>query len=206
MKKSRQKGGIPVEARKLRRRSTVCTELTAKHLMRRAFSEVGVLEQLGYKPMEPGAVYTFVTKGGTDMHTFLKLAVNCHRLDRCIISTWAANAEDLLSVFNLYREGRIKKLDFYTSEVFQNNYKIEWKMVKDFYAENPAAGREAFFINHTKMVLASSEEDGFYMAALTSGNLNTNPRWEQAEVIIDKGTFNFYADYFDGIKTIERNV
>ena len=194
-----------IEARKLRRRSTECTEVTTKHLQRRSYSEVGVLEAIGYCPFEKGRIYNFVTRGGTDMYTFLKLAVNLHRLDRCIISTWAANAEDLLSVFNLYREGRIKKLDFYTLEVFQNNYKIEWKMAKKFYAENPDAGRAAFFINHTKMVLASSEEDDFYMVALTSGNLNTNPRWEQAEVIIDKGTFDFYAEYFDGIKSIERH-
>ena len=44
----------------------------------------------------------------------------------------------------------------------------------------------------------------FYFGIQTSANINTNPRTEQGSITIDKGIFDFYKEYFDGIKSFEK--
>jgi hypothetical protein len=37
-----------------------------------------------------------------------------------------------------------------------------------------------------------------------SANINTNLRTEQGSITVDKGLFEFYKDYFDGIRSFEK--
>ena len=160
-----------------------------------------MLEAMKYVTLESGKTYNFITAGDVDSLSYLKIVLNQHNLDYVLASTWCMAAEDILQFINWYEDGRIKHLDMYLGEIFPGSYKIEWAMVKKFYNENPDAGRVAVFKNHSKIYAGCNIAANFYFGIQTSANINTNPRTEQGSITVDKGIFDFYKDYFDGIKS-----
>ena len=191
-------------AKRAHRRTKECTELSLRYEYRRAFSEVKMLEAMQYVQLQNGVTYNFITAGDVDSLTYLKVVLNQHDLDFVLLSTWCMAAEDILQVQQWYEAGRIRQLDMYFGEIFPGSYKIEWTMVKKFYAEHPEAGRAAIFKNHSKIYAGCNVADNFYFGIQTSANINTNPRTEQGSITIDKRIFDFYKEYFDGIKSFEK--
>ena len=59
------------------------------------------------------------------------------------------------------------------------------------------------FRNHAKLILGYSKPD-YYFVLESSANINTNPRTEQTTIYIDKGLYDFYLDYFKGIKSYKK--
>lgn len=192
------------EAKRAHRRTKECTELSQRYEYRRAFSEVRMLEAMKYVQLLDGCTYNFITAGDVDSLSFLKVVLNQHNLDYMLCSTWCMAAEDILQIQQWHEAGRIKKFDMYMGEIFPGSYKIEWNMVKKFYAEHPDVGRVAVFKNHSKIYAGCNVADGFYFGIQTSANINTNPRTEQGSITVDKGIFDFYKDYFDGINSFEK--
>lgn len=190
-----------VQAKKARRRTKECTQLSQRYEYRRAFSEVRLLEAMQYVKLERGVTYNFITAGDVDSLSYLKVVLNQHNLDYVLLTTWCMSAEDILQVQEWYEAGKIKRLDMYVGEIFPNSYKIEWMMVKNFYEQFPEAGRVAVFRNHSKIYAGFNYEEDFYFGIQTSANINHNPRTEQGSIIIDKGIFDFYKEYFDGINS-----
>ena len=186
-----------------RRRTTECTTLSEKYEYRRAFSEVRMLEAMRYVKLEQGHTYNFITGGDVDSLSFLKVVLNQHRLDYLLSSTWRMAAEDILQLTTWYDEGRIGKMDVYVGEIFPNQYRIEYAMLRKFYDQHPDAGRVAVFRNHSKIYAGCNEAEGFYFGIQTSANINTNPRTEQGSITVERGIFDFYKEYFDGIKSFE---
>lgn len=193
-----------VKAKQAKRRTKECTELSLRYEYRRAFSEVRLLEAMDYVRLENGVSYNFITGGDVDSLSYLKVVLNQHDLDYCLLSTWCMAAEDILQFFEWFKAGCIKRIDMYLGEIFPNSYKIEWKMVKDFYTANPDAGRVAIFRNHSKIYAGANYAENFYFGVQTSANINTNPRTEQGNITIDRGIFDFYKAYFDGIISFEK--
>ena len=76
--------------------------------------------------------------------------------------------------------------------------------MQKFYQEHAEAGRAAAFKNHSKISGGCNYDEGFYFGIQTSANINTNPRTEQGSITVDKGLFEFYKDYFDGIRSFEK--
>lgn len=190
-----------VGAKKARRRTKACTELSQRYEYRRAFSEVKLLEAMEYVRLENGVTYNFITAGDVDSLSYLKVVLNQHVLDYCLLSTWCMAAEDILQVQQWHEEGKIKHFDMYLDEIFPSSYKIEWAMVRTFYEQHPDVGRVAIFRNHSKIYAGCNYEDDFYFGIQTSANINTNPRTEQGCITVEKGIFDFYKEYFDGIKS-----
>lgn len=190
--------------KKARRRTTECTELSKRFEYRRAFSEVKMLEAMEYVKLEKGTVYNFITAGDVDSLSYLKIVLNQHDLDYMLLSTWCMAAEDILQIQQWYEAGKIKKFDMYLGEIFPNSYKIEWGMVKRFYEKNPDVGRAAVFRNHSRIYAGYNIADDFYFGIQTSANINTNPRTENGCITVDKGLFDFYKAYFDGIQSFEK--
>lgn len=191
-------------AKRAHRRTKECTELSQRFEYRRAFSEVSMLEAMKYVTMQNGCTYNFITAGDVDSLTYLKVVLNQHDLDFMLCSTWCMAAEDILQLQQWYEAGRIKKFDMYLGEIFPGSYRIEWAMVKKFYHAHPEAGRAAVFKNHSKIYAGCNFADDFYFGIQTSANINTNPRTEQGSITIDRGLFEFYKEYFDGIKSFEK--
>lgn len=191
-------------AKRAHRRTKACTELSQRYEYRRAFSEVRMLESMQYVKLQDGVTYNFITGGDVDSLTYLKIVLNQHDLDYALCSTWCMAAEDILQLQEWYAAGRIRKLDMYVGEIFPNSYKVEWSMVKGFYDAHPEAGRVAVFRNHSKIYAGCNEKEKFYFGIQTSANINTNPRTEQGSITIDKGIYEFYREYFDGIISFEK--
>ncbi len=194
------------KGKKSHRRVKACEELSQKYIMQRCWSEVNLLESMQYKPLKSGLAYHFITGGDVDSLSFLKVVLNQQRaLDYLLCSTWVISAEDMLQVRYWYEEGRIKHLDMYLGEIFPNQYKIEWGMVQSFYNDYPEAGRVAVFRNHCKVYAGYNEAADFYFGIQTSANANTNPRIEQASIITERVLYEFYREFFDGIKSFVKD-
>ena len=183
-----------------KRRTVECVELSTSYLYRRAYSETQLLDVLP-KEFKEGHSYNCITAGDVDSLSYLKVVLRQQDLDYCLFSTWCMAAEDVLQFRHWVEEGRIKKLDAYVGEIFPNSYKIEYKMLKDMYAELNC-GRIAVFKNHSKIFAGYG--DKFYFGIQTSANINTNPRTENGCITIDKGIYEFYKQYFDGIVSFDK--
>lgn len=186
-------------AKPAKRRTTACVTLSQRYEYRRAFSEVSLLEAMEHEPLREGHTYSFITGGDVDALSFLKVCMNGRSLDHVLFSTWCMAAEDILQIREWHEAGRIARVDMYLGEIFPNSYRVEWQMVRDFYRDHPEAGRAAVFRNHSKIFAGCSVSEGFYFGIQTSANINTNPRTENGCIIVDRGIYEFYRGYFDGI-------
>lgn len=192
-----------VESR-TRRRTAACLELSTRHLYRRAFSESTLLDILGSFNFTDGMSYHFITAGDVDSLSYLKAVLRAQNCDHVLLSTWCMAAEDIFQLQEWLAEGKIKKLDIYVGEIFPNSYKVEYQMLCDMYANNgelAGGGRVAVFRNHSKIYAGIG--DKFAFGIETSANVNTNPRTENGCITISNDIYEFYKDYFDGIKSFE---
>lgn len=185
----------PINHRRVRAIETICE----KTVYRRCFSEVRLLEEIGFELKENHS-YHFITAGDIDSLSYLKLILLHQNLDYLLASTWCMSADDILQFDEWLRNGKIKKLDFYVGEIFPKTYKLEWQKLKEIF-EYHKCGRIAVFKNHSKIYAGIG--DKFAFGIETSANINTNPRTENGCITIKKELYEFYKEYFDGIKSFE---
>lgn len=181
------------------RRTTACTSFSTQYLYRRGFSESRLLEAMRLEKLLPGQCWHFITAGDVDSLSFLKVVLlHQPKLHYLLFSTWCMAAEDILQFRDWIDQGVIEHLDCYVGEIFPNQYRVEWNMLKEL-VEKTQCGRVAVFRNHSKVYAGWG--DDFHFAIECSANINTNPRTEQGTITIDEGVCRFYKDYFDGIKS-----
>lgn len=118
------------------RRTVACLELSTRHMYRRAFSEVSLLDSCGSFDFTDGHSYHFITAGDVDSLSYLKAMLRAQDLDHCLLSTWCMSAEDILQLKNWVESGKIKKLDIYVGEIFPGSYRVEWQMLQEMYENN----------------------------------------------------------------------
>ena len=174
---------------------------STNHLYRRAFSEIKLLDLMKDAEFKENDCYHFLTGGNIDSLSYLKIILRQQNLDYCLFSTWCMAPEDILEFDTWLKEGKIKKLDAYVGEIFPNSYKKEYEFMKEIF-EKHNCGRIAVFKNHAKIYAGYG--DRFYFGVETSANINTNPRTENGCITISRDIFHFYKDYFDGIKSFEK--
>ena len=184
-------------------RKTELFELTPKYEYRRAFSETKLLDALAAPGFhfEEGHCYNFISAGDVDSLSYLKAVLRQQPLDYCLASTWCMGAEDILQFREWVESGRIQKLDIYVGEIFHGSYGAEFRMLKRLYRDHPDLGRFALFRNHSKVFAGTGPLFSFCIQS--SANINTNPRTENTCIIIDRGLFEFYKQYYDGIISFE---
>ena len=190
----------PVKEKATHRRQTACIELTDRYVYRRAFSESRLLDAVGVE-LKEGHSYHFITGGDVDALSYCKMILLHQNLEHLLFSTWCMAAEDILQFDLWLQEGKIKKLDAYVGEIFPNNYKVEWEMLRDLFSRH-SCGRIAVFRNHSKIFAGYGNKFAFGIE--TSANINTNPRTENGCITIAQGIYEFYKDYFDGIISFEK--
>lgn len=117
------------------RRTTACIELSTRHLYRRAFSEVSLLDACGQLNFKEGESYHFITAGDVDSLSYLKAILRQQPLSYCLLSTWCMAAEDILQLKLWCNEGAIKRLDMYVGEIFPSTYKVEFGMLQEMYSD-----------------------------------------------------------------------
>ncbi|MDR1582078.1 MAG: hypothetical protein LBS55_02275 [Prevotellaceae bacterium] len=183
-----------------KRRTVECIALSNRYLYRRAFSETQLLDVLP-RDFRDGESYHCITAGDVDSLSYLKVVLRQQALEYCLFSTWCMVAEDILQFDEWIAAGKIKKLDAYVGEIFPNQYRIEYGMLKEMFRKYEC-GRIAVFKNHSKIYAGYG--DRFYFGIETSANINTNPRTENGCITIDKGIYEFYRAYFDGIISFDK--
>lgn len=191
----------PLKTKQHTRRKNVLLERSYQHIYKRAHSELQLLNSLDDKKLKKGYSYSYITSGDVDALSFLMLAMRTYKeLDYLLVSTWCISNEDILYLFELIEQKKIKRLDIYVGEIFPSSYKVEWKLIKELY-EKHQCGHIKVFKNHSKIMAGIIGGNGFSIQS--SANINTNPRTEQACIINNLESALFYKDYFDGIISFE---
>jgi len=170
-----------------------------KQIYRRAFSETQLLDLV--QVLEPDCIYNFITGGDVDALSYLKLVLRSQNLDYCFFSTWCMATEDIYQIKDWLESGKIKKMDAFVGEIFPGTYLMQYRLLKPIIEKS--GGRVAVFRNHSKVFAGYG--DKFHFGIQTSANVNTNPRTEQGCIQTTKELYEFYYEYFSGIKSFDRD-
>ncbi len=177
-----------------RRKPSILERKTA-NIYRRAFGELNLYKAIDF-PLKQDYSYHFLTNGNIDSLSYIKFIMNHYELDYMLFSTWCMSTEDVLQIAEWLEEKKIKKMDAYLGEIFPGRYSSEYKLLMKIIPES--GGRVVTFRNHSKIFAGYG--DRFYFGLESSANITTNPRCENACLTISKEIFDFYYDYFQGIK------
>lgn len=185
-----------------RQKDVVCLELSEKYLYRRAFSETQLLEVLPHD-LKEGHSYHCISGGDVDSLSYLRAVMrSAGKLDYLLFSTWCMAEDDVLQLREWLEKGKIKRLDAYVGEIFPGSYSGVYALMLDVF-KHYQCGRVCVFRNHSKIFAGSGEN--FAFAIESSANINTNPRTEQGVITLNRGLFQFYKDFFDGVQSFEEN-
>ena len=169
---------------------------------RRASSEA-VLAKILPPYIEDGDSWHIISGGDVDSLSYAANLIEHESFDRMLLSTWCMALDDVLRLGQWLDTGTLRWLDCYVGEIFPSQY-------ADAYAALCATvrrhqGRVATFRNHSNVILLGNLETSRFLVIESSANINTNPRTEQTVVTADAALFNFYIDFFDGIKSNAAN-
>jgi hypothetical protein len=196
--KSGQKEESADNAKKARAQK-VATRLA----IRRAKSEAHLAEILPSR-YDNGDSWHVISHGDIDSLSYLSHAISgVTHFDHVAISTWCMARPDLNQLAAWLDSGRIDQLDLYVGEIFPNQYGDEYARAKEMaeiYGCRVVVAR-----NHSKVMLMANHAENYYLAAESSANVNTNPRIEQTVITANKDLYDFYCDFFGGLKTIDRS-
>lgn len=186
--------------------SAVSLAARQRYQYRKAFSEMSLLDSLkapGFR-FEKGVCYNFLTKGDVDALTYLKAVIRQQTITRLIVSTWCVDMKDIEQLKKWCDDGRIGSMNLYLGEIYSTD-RHGWE-ADDFI--RMFVGYENVKVvvarNHSKVMAGRGLSFDFIIQ--TSANINTNPRVENASIIIpDDETADamlaFYEDFFKTIKS-----
>lgn len=174
-----------------------------RHAVRRANAEKLLSEILPAR-IDAGDSWHVISRGDIDALSYLRhaLAGTTH-FDKVVLSTWGIAKPDMDELASWLDSGRIDELALYAGEIFPAQYGDEYEAaVKlcDEYGIKLVIAR-----NHSKVTLACNRSEDYWLAMESSANVNTNPRIEQTCITHDKTLFEFYEEFFDGIRSIDRD-
>ena len=170
-----------------------------RHLTRRAKSEE-VLRSVLPDYVDTGDSYHVMSSGDVDSMSFMTFYMVNYAFDDVLISTWVIADSDIDNLIDLMKNGRIKKLKLCLGEIYPGTYPAEYsrllKMRDEFNFQMVVAR------NHSKIMLMKNSDMDLVIES--SANVNTNPRMEQTAIHNDKGLYDFYNEFFAGVKSIDR--
>jgi hypothetical protein len=169
-------------------------------IYRKAYSELNLIDSIDLE-YKDGDCVTCMTGGDVDGLTYLKAMIRKQTIEHCIMSTWCMAMDDVLQIQEWIEEGKIIKMDVYLGEIFPRQYPNEYKKIKEIISDD--VGRVAIFKNHSKVFAGCG--DKFKFGISMSCNINTNPRAENAIILIGGGQYEFYKEYFDQVITIDKD-
>lgn len=173
-----------------------------RHQLRRAKAEKTLAEILPAR-FQPGDSWHVISYGDIDSLSYLRHALSgTTHFDHVILSTWCIARADLEEIASWLDSGRIDHFELYAGEIFPAQYGDEYEQMQqicDTYGARLVIAR-----NHSKVTLAANLAEGYHLVIESSANVNTNPRIEQSAVHCDADLYTFYAEFFHGLKSIDR--
>lgn len=174
-----------------------------KHQARRATAEKHLAEILP-ATFADGDSWHVISRGDIDALSYLQHALAAMPFDRVLLSTWCMAEPDLVQLRAWLDTGRIDQLDLYVGEIFPSQYSAEYTaalaLADDFGA------RIVIARNHSKVICAGNESADYFLVMEGSANVNTNPRIEQTTITRDRALFDFYLDFFNGLRSIDKRA
>lgn len=171
---------------------------------RRAKSEAHLADILPAR-IEEGDSWHVISHGDIDSLSYLAHALaGVSHFDHVAISTWCMARADLDQIAAWLDAGRIDQLDLYVGEIFPSQYGDEYARTLEMAALYGC--RVVVARNHSKVMLMANHADGYYLVTESSANVNTNPRIEQTTLTTSRELHAFYAEFFAGLKTIDRKA
>ena len=167
----------------------------------RRFTSERTLENILDWDFEKGTAYHVISAGDIDSLSFLKFVLRQQPLRYCALSTWCMTLKDVEEIERFIERKRIERLDSYVGEIFKGSYALEYEKLTELHKRY--GGRLAIFRNHAKIYVGFGSKFDFVIES--SANINTNPRAENTVITVDTELAMFYKQYYDGIKSFERN-
>lgn len=177
-----------------------CHTRRAQTIRHRISSEKKLLEILPTE-LQPGYSYHCISGGDIDSLSYIKHIINQQTLDYLLFSTWCLAVDDIEQMNIWLQTGKIARIDAYVGEIFPNSYKKEYLALCQMVSAYN--GRVCTFRNHAKIFAGVGPK--FAFAIESSANINTNPRAENTVITICPEIYAFYKDFFDHIKSFNRN-
>lgn len=180
------------------------TATRTRHELRRANAEKQLVEILPAQ-FPAGAAWHVISRGDIDALSYLQHALaGVEYFDRVLVSTWCMAAADVAQLRAWLDSGRIEQLDLCFGEIFPSQYGDEYQSALDLV---PLYGaRVVVARNHSKIILASCAAAATWLVMESSANVNTNPRIEQTTITHDRALYDFYLEFFDGLRSIDRSA
>lgn len=176
--------------------------LKSRIAVRRAKSEAHLAEVLP-PTFEPGDSWHCISHGDIDSLSYLSHALRgVSHFDHVALSTWCMARADLEQLQAWCDTGRIDQLDVYVGEIFPSQYGAEYELLLSMarsYGVRVVVAR-----NHSKVMLMR-QADVQHLVCESSANVNTNPRIEQTAITHSRELYEFYCEFFAGLKTIDRD-
>lgn len=183
------------QARAIRRQS--------RHQMRRAKAQAHLAELLPSR-FVPGESWHVISHGDIDAQSYFQHAINgVEYFDFVLISTWCICKDNLLALESWLDAGKIDRLALLMGEIFPSRYGDEYefslRLQKDYGVQFVVAR------NHSKITLAANYAEKYFLVIESSANSNANPRIEQTVIHADQALYDFYLEFFSGIRSIDRD-
>ena len=174
-----------------------------RHHLRRATAEATLADILPPR-FAPGDTWHCISRGDVDALSYLRHAIaGVPAFDQVLISTWCIARNDLEELAAWLDSGRIDHLHLCAGEIFPSQYGDEYEMALRLQAEYGCALTIAR--NHSKVICAGSAAASSWLVMEGSANVNTNPRIEQTSITNDRALFDFYLEFYRGIRSIDRD-
>lgn len=181
---------------------TVAIKRKNRHLVRRAKSEA-ILKDVLPESIDIGDSYHVISSGDVDSMSYMTHFMINHKFDRVLISTWVLADSDIDNIIDLLKNNRIKSLFLCVGEIYPGTYPSEYSRLlklREEYNFKITVAR-----NHSKIMLLESIDKNMNLVIESSANVNTNPRIEQTAIHNDIVLFDFYNDFFAGVKSIDKH-
>lgn len=176
-----------------------CSKIS-KHIYKKAYSEIQLFDILGIDKLKNGYSYHCISGGDIDSLSYIKYILRQQDLQYLLFSMWCMAMEDINDIEKWLLEGRIDRVDAYVGEIFPGSYTSQYQKLCAIIEE--FNGRVCVAKNHSKIYAGIGSRYTF--AIESSANINTNPRIENTTIIVGKDIFNFYKDFFDGLKCFNK--
>lgn len=169
--------------------------------LRRAKGEASLADILPPR-IAAGESWHVISHGDVDALSYLAHCIKATHFDYVALSTWCIARTDIDQIAAWLDAGRIDHFELYAGEIFPSQYGDEYEqmlgLIKTYGCKLVIAK------NHSKVTLACNEAEGYYLAMESSANVNTNPRIEQTAVHASRELFEFYREFFNGLRSIDR--
>lgn len=146
---------------------------------------------------QPGESFHIVSNGKFDYWKFVPVCLGLmhSRQVEFYGSTWTISRPNVLEMLQLFDEGKIKPITFFSGLYFKRRETAVYTQLVSGLMDR--GQRFLCFDNHTKIILLSDQI--YWLVLEGSANFTANPRLEQNILTNDRGLYEFHQSWMEGM-------